>query len=219
MRSADAQTVTLGERGTDEGPTVAVPRGQFDESFEKTAHKFSSTQVDLPAHQAERVREVGRRLIPDEALYTDPADDSYGREDHPHVTVKYGLHTEDANDLRRLLKDEPPVTVKLGKLSIFPGKDGTPYDVVKADVDAPDLHRLNAKLSAALKVTDTHPDYKPHVTLAYVKKGEGRKFAGDDSLEGKRLVFDAVTFSSSNGERAEVKLRRKMSSGVDDAST
>lgn len=206
VRSADAEGVRLGERGGEGRAARTVARDRFERDYEKTAHKFSSTQVDLPETVAREVRAVGERLIPDSELYTDPADDSYGREERPHVTVKYGLHTEDAEEVRHALAGEPPVAVTLGKLSVFPGKGDTPYDVVKADVDSPDLHRLNKKIGDSLKVTDTHPEYVPHVTLAYVKRGEGKKYAGDSSLEGKRLTFDSVTFSSSNGETVPVKL-------------
>jgi 2'-5' RNA ligase len=215
VRRTDPARIFLGERGSKDGPTISRPVAEFAKQFEKTEHKFSSTQVDLPDEAAREVRTVGERLIPDSVVYTDPKDPSFGREEHPHVTVKYGLHDESPEKIQTLLADEPPVTVTLGKLSIFPGKGDTPYDVVKADVDSPDLHRLNKKISEALKVTDTHPEYKPHVTLAYVKRGEGQKFVGDSSLEGKRFTFDAVTFSSSNGETVPVKLGGKASSSKD----
>jgi hypothetical protein len=37
-------------------------------------------------------------------------------------------------------------------------------DVLKVDIDSPDLHRLNGKIAEALPNTDTHPEYKPHAT-------------------------------------------------------
>ncbi len=180
-----------------------------------TVHKFSSTQVDLPKGVAGKVRETGKKLIPDDALYTDPKDPSYGREEDPHVTVKYGIHADKADAIREALAGEPPIEFTLGKTSIFPAKDGSPYDVVKVDVESPDLHRLNAKIAASTDVTDTFPTYQPHVTLGYVKAGEGAKFAGKTDLEGQRVTVDRITFSGKNGETVEVPLGGKSDAVVD----
>jgi 2'-5' RNA ligase len=206
IRNAEGSTVALGERGSDGKPSVTLPRAEFEKQFEKTEHKFSSTQVDLPEKESKEVRSLASKLIPESEVYTDPSDDSYGYEEKPHVTVKYGLHTENAADVRRALANESPVEVKLGKVSIFPAKGDAGYDVVKVDVESPALHALNKKISESLKVTDTHPEYKPHVTLAYVKKGQGQKYVGNNSLEGKTLKFDSITFSSSNGETVPISL-------------
>jgi hypothetical protein len=58
-------------------------------------------------------------------------------------------------------------------------------------------------------VTDTFPEYKPHATIAYVKKGRGAKYAGDDFLQGKTITLDSVTFSGRDGERVEIPLTGK----------
>lgn len=170
------------------------------------AHEYSSTQVNLPYPLAGRVRRAGLQ-IPDEDL----ADD--GRENEPHVTLKYGLHGEDPEPVRKLLENEPPIRLTLGKTSVFPANESKTArggagsaDVVKADVHSPDLHRLHKKISAALPHTDTHPDYKPHATLAYVKPGKGKKYAGSKAVEGFRAVVDHVTFSSKNGQKTRIPL-------------
>jgi 2'-5' RNA ligase len=205
VRKATDKTVFLGERGG-KGKAAPVSAEDFASQYEKTEHKFSSTQVDLPPSVAREVRALGQKLIPDLALYTDPEDPSYGREENPHVTVKYGLHDETPEKVRALLRREPPVTVTLGKTSTFPAKNDAPCDVVKIDVGSKDLRRLNKAVGEGVKVTDTHPEYVPHVTLAYVKKGLGEKFAGDSSLAGRRVTIGSVTFSSSNGETTDIPL-------------
>jgi 2'-5' RNA ligase len=65
---------------------------------------------------------------------------------------------------------------------------------------------LNKFISDSTECTDSHPDYKPHITLAYVKAGEGAKYAGDDSLEGIPLSFDTLIFSGKDKERTEIPL-------------
>lgn len=161
-------------------------------------HDYSSTQADLPPADASAVTRAASK-IPDNVLAED------GREARPHVTVKYGLHGDDASEVAALLQDEPPITVTLGKTSLFENPEA---DVVKIDVDSPALHRLNAKI-ASLPNTDTFPDYKPHVTLAYVKPGEGARFKGMADLDGRTFTIDRVVFSDKNGKKTTIMLSGK----------
>lgn len=160
-------------------------------------HSFSSTQFNLPDDLVKHVQAAGSK-IPDWAL------GEGGREKEPHVTVKYGLHGTDPESVRKVIADHPPFSLALGKTSHFP--DSGDGDVVKVDVASPGLHRLHHKISDALPHTDTHPDYRPHVTLAYVKKGLGSFFSGDSSLEGKEASVNHITFSSKDGKRTKLPL-------------
>jgi 2'-5' RNA ligase len=164
-----------------------------------TEHKYSSTQANLRGDLARAVLAFAHQ-IPDGEL----ADD--GRETEPHVTCKYGIHGDDAGEVADALDGEGPITLKLGKVSIFPASEDRPSDVVKLDVDSPDLHRLNKKLADALPHTDTHPRYVPHVTIAYVKPGMGRKYAGRDDLEGQRATIDRIRFSDKRGMATDLHL-------------
>jgi 2'-5' RNA ligase len=185
----------------EETPVVAKDEGPGTKHPE-TGRKFSSTQVDLPSELATK-QSVEASKIPDGELAAD------GREETPHITLKYGLHTDNPQDVAEILKGEGPIKAKIGKVSVFPAKEGADYDVVKMDVDSPDLHRLNKKISDGLKVTDTHPEYKPHVTLAYVKAGEGAKYAGkQNSLTGQEVTLDKVLFSGRDGTEESIPLQQ-----------
>lgn len=166
-----------------DGRSVEVLALSGDES------KFSSTQINLPSEHAATVLKMSHKIKD-----ADLADD--GRETDPHVTVKYGLHTSDAEDVASALKDESPISMKVGKASLFPATDKRQSDVIKFDVDSPDLHRLNAKLSK-LPNTTTFPDYHPHLTVAYVKPGMGQKYLSKmDDLTGAKIKADRVRFSN-----------------------
>lgn len=167
---------------------------------EEKQHDFASTQANLPAPVAEKIADAVA-LIPPEKL----ADK--GIETEPHVTVKYGLHGEDPAAVAEVLKDEPPIEVTLGKASVFEGKDGKP-DVLKVDVDSPALHELNAKIADALPHTDTFPDYHPHVTIAYLKPGEGAAYEGKaiEGVTGEKITLPSVTFSDKGGKATEIPL-------------
>lgn len=165
-------------------------------------HDFSSTQVNLPAAAAKKIMDFGRK-IPESEIYTDPKDPSLGREDEPHITVKYGLHTNEEAQVREALKDVAPFKAVMGETSIFESDD---FDVVKVDINSPELHKINKVIADSLDVTDTHPDYVPHATVAYVKKGRGKKYAGDKAMEGTEIDFDSIMFSNKKGEDIEIKL-------------
>jgi 2'-5' RNA ligase len=174
---------------------------------EQPVHDFSSTQVNLPKAEANEILDFGKS-IPDAEIYTDPNDPTVGREDKPHITVKYGIHTENAKKIKALLEGAGAVTAKLGKVDVF-SPDDKPYDVVMVPVDSPELHDLNAKVAEGTKVTDTFPEYQPHVTIAYVKKGEGAKYKGDARFEGKEITFDTVHFTDKDEQATKIKLEEK----------
>jgi HK97 family phage portal protein len=173
------------------GPTFAA--GTPDDP-----HSFSSTQFDVPPDVAARAAALAAE-IPDDQL----ADD--GRETTFHVTVRYGLHTDDPAEVIALLAGVPPVAFTLGKVSLFEANDERQSDVVKVDVEGPGLAALNGLL-ATLPHTQTHTGYHPHLTLAYVKPGAGAQYAGRADLEGTRIVCDMLTFGGRDGTMTPIRL-------------
>ena len=116
-----------------------------------------------------QVLKVGRRAIPSSILYTDPEDPTYGYDNEPHVTLKYGFEPDlDRNAIAEILKGTKPFNVVLTSLNQFQNEK---YDVVKFEVQkCPILTELRRRCDGYPN-TDSYPDYKPHMTLAYVKKG------------------------------------------------
>ena len=167
-------------------------------------HSFSSTQVNLPPDFAQQVLDYGK-TIPDDILAGD------GRETEPHITVRYGSDEADHQRIAAALAGKGPIKAKVKGISIFPNvdTDGGKADVVKLDIDSPDLRKLNALVGKSVPHPgETHPEYKPHITLAYVRAGEGKKYAGRaiKGLSGQTITFNAVTFSPKSGEKTEIPL-------------
>ncbi len=151
--------------------------------------KFSTTQFDLPDDVAGVVLSMKSQIHPD-----DLASDEHAGPDFPHITIKYGLHTDDPDEVRAAFAGESPVSITLGETSVFENEDG---DVVKIEVDGKQIRRLNARLSERLRHTTTHADYMPHVTIARVRSGLGEKYAAKlSALRGKSIAFDRVSFSN-----------------------
>jgi HK97 family phage portal protein len=169
------------------------------EHEEKDAHKFGTTQVDLNGPEREEILAYAAE-IPDEWLA------EQGRESEPHITVKYGLHTQDFSEVTAALEAEAPVEVEFGDTSVFRA-DG--YAVIIVTVESDGLRRLNARLSQSLEHTDTHPEYVPHVTVAYVKADkyqEALALRAQDFMTGSEATFDRITFSNQNGARSTINL-------------
>jgi 2'-5' RNA ligase len=77
------------------------------------------------------------------------------------------------------------------------------YDVVKFDVKSKDLVKLNKLLTDSFEFTTDYPDYHPHMTIAYVKKGTGKKYNTNQKeidMSGKELIYSP----SSKGESKKV---------------
>jgi|PlaIllAssembly_1097288.scaffolds.fasta_scaffold02258_3 2'-5' RNA ligase len=159
-------------------------------------HDYSSTQINLPPNVATEVKALAA-VIPDDVLAED------GREDRPHVTVKYGLHGNDPSTIKPVLAKQPPVAFVLGKTKVFEKDD---CDVVYVEVKSPGLGKLHKAVSEALPNTETYPTYVPHVTVAYVKKGEGQKYAGNATLVGTKVVASEVLFSPKDGTKINLPL-------------
>lgn len=162
--------------------------------------EFASTQVNLTGEVADKVLAMAA-TIPDDVL------SDKGRETAPHVTVKYGIDpsVEPAavGDLVTAIKPWVSGSMTLGATACF---DGDEYDVVYVAVESVDLDILNASISEGVQTTDTQPEYVPHITLAYVKPGEGQKFVGDETLAGTTVTFDAIAFSDVDGNLTEIPL-------------
>ncbi len=119
-------------------------------------------------------------------------DPGRGRDPRPHVTVCFGLHDFEPAAVEKIAGVSGPITITLGKTAVFTQND---FDVVYIAVQPDEALLALRKKLLALPNTQSFAEYQPHVTLAYVKKGEGEKFAGDATLSGRQATVHALTFS------------------------
>jgi DNA polymerase III epsilon subunit-like protein len=137
-------------------------------------------------------------FIDPEDVYTG-GDDSHGIQELPHVTILYGLHKEVTSEMVKSVFEEftGNINIEVNGIGIFENKE---YDVVKFNVN-PDgaLQELHDKLSE-FPNSNEYPDYKPHITIAYVNKGMGKKYAKPDYKYTVKNV-DKITYSLANGEK------------------
>lgn len=140
--------------------------------------------MDLP-----RWEEILKMIKPED-LYTE--EEGYGLEKEPHATILYGLHKEvTAQDVFKLITK--PVSITIKKISIFENAN-KPYDVVKFELESQDLQVLNSR-TKKFPFTNDYPEYNPHCTIAYVKKGTGKNYIKELSNEGISIICRKFMFS------------------------
>jgi 2'-5' RNA ligase len=130
-----------------------------------------------------------------------------GLEEECHVTLLYGLHSDETDDQKILdiSSSEPIEIIKLHNVSAF---ENAEYDVLKFDADSPVLHKLNSKLTE-LPHTTSFPKYHPHCTIAYLKPGTAKKYI--DAFEGRSYeVFPTkIIYSKPDGEKVTKAIKAK----------
>jgi 2'-5' RNA ligase len=164
---------------------------EFSLFFEQY-HKFATVQADVPEPLRSKLIAWGK-TVPDDQLAPDGRSDS-------HVTALYGLHDDDPKAVKKILKNFPSFEVTLKSLTKFEAPD---YDVLKIDVESPELREVN-KVLKSLPHTDKYTTYKPHLTIAYVKKGFS--LPNPDKFRGEKFKAKELTFSSRDGTKHIIKL-------------
>jgi len=173
--------------------------------FEKlgVAYDYSAVLCTVPESIGNIVKKWGLEHISDDKVFEDN-EGKLGREDDTHITVKYGLHDPKETDCVDILKYQRPFEVELGKISLF--KNNPRFDVVKVEIFSSNLFMLNAKLSK-LPNTDSYPEYKPHMTIAYVKRGSCDDLEGREDFKDIRFLANDFIFSSRENFKIKITLR------------
>jgi len=110
-------------------------------------------------------------------------DEEFGIEKESHVTVLFGFLPEvNKEEIIPAMEDKVifPKDIAFNNISLFENDD---YDVLKLDVESEKLKEYNKFFSDNFPFKSDFPDYHPHLTLAYIKKGEGSKYVTDEILE------------------------------------
>lgn len=158
---------------------------------------------------SDKILGFGRNLIPENILYKE--NDSFGYENEIHTTIKYGLiNPYNEAQMRQLLHHVTPFNIEVGGLSIF---ENEKFDVVKFEVDGKELRKLN-EMFCKLPHHDSYPDYKPHMTLAYVKKGHGKNFV-KESFRKTKIPISTIVYSHKGNKMYYDINTRKMNESKD----
>jgi len=128
--------------------------------------------------------------------------DTKGLETDPHITLLYGLQPEvTEQQVKEKLKPINFSSVSLFNVSIFEG----PADVLKFDVEeSGGVYEANKAL-CELPYTSDFPDYHPHVTIAFIKKGLGKKYVDMFKNEKLNTPSKGVIYKNAGGQKFTIK--------------
>lgn len=132
--------------------------------------------------------------------------DTHGLEKEPHVTVKYGLHEKNHKKVLDFVKEEPPIQVKLKKISLFENEE---FDVLKIDISGRSLFNLNKKICKEFNYTDRFKVYHPHTTIAYLKSGLGQDYLhlNDSDMLKEEFTIHRLCYSDYKCDKKYIYLK------------
>ena len=157
--------------------------------------------VRMDKSMSKKIQDWGKKHIPDDIVYNK---EDHGRETDTHITLMYGICTDDPAIIKKIVNGEKPIKVTLGKVGFFKPDDN--YDVVIIKAESSDLERINKKIKSVLNIESSFDDFKPHCSIAYIKSGNAMRFAGDTYFDVIKLVFNKIVFKNNKGEESEIKL-------------
>lgn len=140
--------------------------------------------------------------IPDKHLFINDDDISSGRETHPHLTVLAKISETNEEKIKKVLKKVKPFTITLDKPSLFEKED---KDVLKIDVKSTGLEKAHKYLKGLIKNNDAFPDYKPHITIAYLKKGKGEEYL-KNIIKNAKIKVETLSLESPDNETIRINL-------------
>ena len=165
--------------------------------------------ADFPAGATKEIQAWAAKRIPEaDRVPTDYGSSTEdGLEKHTHVTVLYGF--EASQDVQAVLDQFKGVTnldVELGAIKRFKANPNRPEsDCLVVEVSSKDLSKFNGKLRKKFSVVNNYPDYKPHVTLAYVRPGSLPWLDGQVAFKGKTFRLTSLVYSC-DGEKTKHQL-------------
>ena len=149
------------------------------------------------------------KSIEKEDLYEVKGDDTYGLSTEPHITLLFGLHKGvTTEDVISVLDN-----IKFGECEIYKPSlfENDLFDVLKFNVRYTEdgnrfLHQANKELKE-FPFTSNYPDYKPHMTIAYLKKGKGKKYKGSFKELSYVIEPDYAVYSKPDKTKTKIKLK------------
>lgn len=147
--------------------------------------------IRFPVADSVEIQKWVSENVPPEAIITP--------EREIHVTVLYGIKdTVPVSEIQAFVENLPYVVIQLKSVSFFNQPD---QDVLKIEVESPQLHEINTNLKAHLGAHNIEPskyNYNPHVTLAYVKPNSVPQLEGNDRFNGYTLLLKKAVYSEPN---------------------
>jgi len=166
-----------------------------DDTNHKLEYGCLMNYLDIPTWETKILSKIDR-----DDLYDDETK-SFGLEYDCHITILFGLHNNvNVDDVIKEVNDyvKKPIKIEIKKLSHF---ENEKFDVLKFDVESPELRELNKIIKEKFEHTETYPSYEPHITVAYLKPGTAKKYEKLFKPGAIILDGDDFVYSKTDGDK------------------
>lgn len=155
----------------------------------------SILQLPVPKAVAGKVRGL-KKLIPTKDRVRKPG----GR--WPHVTLLTGIKGETLDSIPDKMVGLNAPELELGSVEVFDTNPDWDVVVVKVKKTA-SLRKLRKHMMSIVKAKPLFPTYKPHLTVGFVKKGLGKKYAKKigKKLNGLKFKPSEIQFSNPEAQK------------------
>lgn len=182
-----------------EKPKSILKFNEYLNEKEETKYEYGCSMLYFDFPQMKTLHDE----IKEEDIYDG---DGTGLENDPHVTLLYGLHSDEIKDDEVLeISVKGVMSIGLGNPSLF---ENDKFDVLKFDAEAPFLDDINAELSKLPHTTD-FPEYHPHCTIAYLKPGKGKEYTKLFKGRIYEVFPTKVVYSKPDGTKKEARFDLK----------
>lgn len=168
--------------------------------MENHSYQFGCVMINFKFDESKKIQST----INEEDIF-EIEDEQYGLENNPHLTLLYGLHKEvTTEDVKKVLEnfDLKNLEIKINGIGSFENDN---FDVLKFDVENTSLLQEIHDALSELPNSDKYPDYSPHITIAYLKKGTSKKYL-DKNFKNRISNFTHTIYSITNGEKIMIEI-------------
>lgn len=144
--------------------------------------------------------------MPNKDLLYEVQGEQFGYNDDCHVTILYGFLDNQNIDIEKLQQYIVPtdkLDIKITGMSVFYQQQ---YDVLKFDVSSKLLNKMNKDISQNFNYANSYNEYIPHLTIAYVKKGQGDNFIRNIKMFYPKPLKYVYNYKNINKELIPMKL-------------
>lgn len=157
----------------------------LDMAASKFKYESCSLQVRLPEDYTAEIQEWSRKHISNEVLYEEE-DGTYGRDEHSHLTICLGLKEADLD--KYIIKAETLVGTSLSTKSVQVWETNK-FDLFCISLlPSYELTTLNEELTKLADPKYARSTFKPHISIAFVKKGLGKKIMKELSWHDRHVI-------------------------------
>jgi hypothetical protein len=140
----------------------------------------------------EFITDLQNRIPESELYFDDESENDFGLERETHVTVAPCLDNDiDLEKLKSLLLPLSEYKTMLTDISLFTND----YDVLKCAAKSMNLFKTNKDVLSVFPSHSEFKVYQPHVTIGYLKKGMGEKYA--KNILDKLIMLEPMHFAFS----------------------